>query len=77
MPARFAGIVTAPKNMTVHAQVIWGAQRLALEIKKHATPICEIPGLPDWHTVRGKHLLQQDSLNELAEHIANLVATTV
>lgn len=71
------GIVTALKNITVPAQVIWGAQDPALKMKKYAPPICEILGLPDWHRVRGKHFLQEDSPNEIAEHIANLVATTV
>ena len=71
------GIVTALKNMTVPAQVIWGAQDPALKMKKYARPICEILGLPDWHRVRGKHFLQEDSPNEIAEHVANLVATTV
>ena len=72
-----AAIVTALNNLTVPAQVIWGAQDPALKMNKYAPPICEILGLPDWHRVRGKHFLQEDSPNEIAEHIANLVATTV
>lgn len=71
------GIVTALKTMTVPAQVIWGAQDTALAMKKYAPPVCEVLGLPDWHKVRGKHFLQEDSPNEIAEHIANLVATTL
>lgn len=71
------GIVAALKNMTVPAQVIWGAQDSALKMEKYAPPLCEVLGLPDWHKVRGKHFLQEDSPNEIAEHIANLVATTV
>jgi haloalkane dehalogenase len=71
------GIVTALKTMTVPAQVIWGAQDTALAMKKYAPPVCEVLGLPDWHKVRGKHFLQEDSPNEIAEHIANLVATTI
>ena len=46
-------------------------------MKKYARPICEILGLPDWHRVRGKYFLQEDSPNEIAAHIGNLVATTV
>ena len=71
------GIVTALKNMTAPAQVIWGAQDSALKMKQYAPPICEVLGLADWHKVRGKHFLQEDSPNEIAEHVANLVATTV
>lgn len=71
------GIVTALKTMTVPAQVIWGAQDTALAMKKYAPPVCEVLGLPNWHKVRGKHFLQEDSPNEIAEHIANLVATTL
>jgi pimeloyl-ACP methyl ester carboxylesterase len=71
------GIVTALKTMTVPAQVIWGAQDTALAMKKYAPPVCEVLGLRDWHKVRGKHFLQEDSPNEIAEHIANLVATTL
>jgi pimeloyl-ACP methyl ester carboxylesterase len=70
-------IVTALQNLTVPVQVIWGAQDSALKMKKYAPPICEILGLSNWHKVRGKHFLQEDSPNEIAEHIADLVATTV
>ena len=72
-----AAIVTALNNLTVPAQVIWCAQDPALKMKQYAPPICEILGLPDWHRVRGKHFLQEDSPNEIAEHIANLVAPTI
>jgi len=70
-------IVTALQNMTVPAQVVWGAQDSALKMKQYAPPICEVLGLSDWHRVRGKHFLQEDSPNEISEHIANLVASTV
>ncbi len=71
-----AGIVSALKNKTFPAQVIWGAEDSALRMKKYAPPFCRILGLADWHRVRGKHFLQEDSPNEIAEHVVNLVATT-
>ncbi len=70
-------IVTALQNLTVPAQMIWGAQDPALKMNKYAPPICEALDLPDWHKVRGKHFVQEDSPNEIGEHIANLVATTI
>jgi len=72
-----AGIISALKNKTFPAQVIWGAEDTALKMKKHALPFCQVLGLADWHRVRGKHFLQEDSPNEIAEHVANLVATAV
>lgn len=70
-----AGIVTALKNKTFPAQVIWGAEDSALKMKTHAPPFCQVLGLTDWHRVRGKHFLQEDSPNEIAAHVADLVAT--
>jgi haloalkane dehalogenase len=70
-----AGIISALKNKTFPAQVIWGEEDTALKMKKHAPPFCKVLGLTDWHRVRGKHFLQEDSPNEIAEHVANLVAT--
>lgn len=72
-----AGIISALKNKTFPAQVIWGAEDSALKMKKHAPPFCQVLGLADWHRVRGKHFLQEDSPNEIAELVAILVATTV
>lgn len=70
-------IIAALKNITVPVQVIWGAEDPALKMKKYAPPMCYILGLADWHQVRGKHFLQEDSPNEIAEHVANLIATAV
>jgi len=70
-----AGIMTVLKTRTFPAQVIWGAEDPALKMKTHAPPFCQVLGLADWHRVRGKHFLQEDSPHEIAEHVAALVAT--
>lgn len=68
------GIVKALKDKTFPAQVIWGAEDPALKMKTHAPSVCKALGLDDWHSVRGKHFLQEDSPNEIAEFVAGLAA---
>jgi pimeloyl-ACP methyl ester carboxylesterase len=67
------GILTALKNRTFPAQVIWGEQDPALKMGKYAPDICRVLGIENWHKVRGKHFLQEDSPAEIAQHISNLV----
>ena len=70
------GVVTALKNKAFPAQVIWGAEDPALKMKTYALPFCQVLGLSDWHRVRGKHFLQEDSPKEIAQHVADLVASS-
>ena len=67
------GIINVLKNREFPAQVIWGAQDPALKMEKYASELCDVLGLDDWHRVRGKHFLQEDSPAEIAQYIADLV----
>lgn len=67
------GIVTALKARQFPAQVIWGRQDPALRMEKYAPEVCEVLGLDDWHQVRGKHFVQEDSPSEIADLVAQLV----
>ena len=66
------GIVTALKARQFPAQVIWGKQDPALRMEKYAPEVCEVLGLDDWHQVRGKHFVQEDSPLEIAGLVAQL-----
>jgi pimeloyl-ACP methyl ester carboxylesterase len=68
-------IVAALKARTFPAQVIWGAQDPALRMAQYAPDVCEVLGLEDWHQVRGKHFVQEDSPREIAALVAALAKT--
>ncbi len=68
-------ITRALRDRQFPAQVIWGAQDPALKMADYAPDVCEVLGLNDWHRVRGKHFLQEDSPREIAELIAGLART--
>jgi pimeloyl-ACP methyl ester carboxylesterase len=68
-------IVSALKARKFPAQVIWGAQDPALKMSKYAPEVCEVLGLSSWHQVRGKHFLQEDSPQEIAQLIASCIAS--
>lgn len=66
--------VSALKARKFPAQVIWGAQDPALKMSKYAPEVCEVLGLESWHQVRGKHFLQEDSPEEIAELISSFIS---
>ncbi len=68
-----AGIIKALANRRFPAQVIWGAEDPALKMSEHARSVCKALGLDDWHRVKGKHFLQEDSGDDIAELVAGLV----
>ena len=67
-----ARIVNALEQKNFPAQVIWGTQDPALKMQDYAPEICRVLGLPAWHQVKGKHFLQEDSPEEIAELVADL-----
>ena len=67
-------IIDALKNKIFPAQVIWGKQDPALRVQDYAPELCRILGLTEFHEVRGKHFLQEDSPEKIAEFVARLVA---
>lgn len=67
-------IIAALKARQFPAQVIWGAQDPALKMATYAPDVCEVLGLDEWHQVRGKHFVQEDSPREIADLIAQLAA---
>ncbi|SPH24124.1 Haloalkane dehalogenase 2 [Defluviimonas aquaemixtae] len=56
------------------AQVIWGRSDPALRMNKYAPSVCEALGLEGWHEVAGKHFVQEDSFEEIAERISSIAA---
>ena len=68
-----ARIIAALKARSFPAQIIWGAQDPALKMEKFVPDLCEVLGLDDWHQLHGKHFLQEDSPEALAELIAKQV----
>ncbi|MDX1498151.1 MAG: alpha/beta hydrolase, partial [Salinisphaeraceae bacterium] len=65
-------IVAALKARSFPAQVIWGEQDPALKMEKYAPELCEVLGLDDWHRLPGKHFLQEDSPQQIADLVASL-----
>jgi pimeloyl-ACP methyl ester carboxylesterase len=72
-----SNIMATLRRRRFPAQVIWGAQDPALRMDRYAPGICRALGLEDWHRVRGKHFLQEDSPLEIADRVATLVAGAV
>ena len=70
-----ARITAALQNRSYPAQVIWGAQDPALKMKWYAPAMCKVLGLEDWQPMFGKHFVQEDSPNQIAELVAKLVGT--
>lgn len=67
-------IIHALESRRFPAQVIWGKQDPALRIEKYAPELCRILKIKELHEVTGKHFLQEDSPEEIAEYVARLVA---
>ena len=63
-----------------HADHVSGHGRLALEhgvpIRVHGEAVRRAAGLDQIHTVPAKHFLQEDQAPAVAQHIAELVAST-
>lgn len=69
-------ITAALKQRSFPAQVIWGAEDPALKMRNYAPAICEVLGLNDWHRLRGKHFVQEDSPVEIADRVAMLAGAS-
>lgn len=69
-----SGITAALKNRTFPAQVIWGQQDPALRMRDYAPDLIRVLALAKVHEVKGKHFLQEDSPEEIAAHVARLIA---
>ena len=65
-------IVNALENRSFPAQVIWSTRDPALSMHAYAPQICRVLGLNQWHRVQGKHFLQEDAPEEIAEYVAAL-----
>ncbi len=55
------------------AQVIWGKQDPALRMNRFAPGVCAALGVETWHEVNGKHFLQEDSYEDIAELISAMI----
>lgn len=69
------GIVAALRERKFPAQIIWGGDDPALPVRKYVHELLEVLGLESWHTVHGKHFLQEDSPRDIAARIARLAAS--
>ncbi|MGB1581666.1 MAG: alpha/beta fold hydrolase, partial [Nevskiales bacterium] len=65
-------ILAALKARQFPAQVVWGAQDPALKMDDYAPQLCEVLGLEDWHRLPGKHFVQEDSPQAIADLVAQL-----
>lgn len=59
-------------NRSFPAQIIWGADDPTLSVEKHVKYFLDILGLEQWHSIHGKHFLQEDSPHEISVRIAHL-----
>lgn len=55
-------------------QLIWGMKDRALKFKKHGKRIMEVAGLKDVTRLPGKHFLQEDCFDDIAQQIARFVS---
>ena len=68
-----ARILPALRDRTFPAQVVWGRDDSELSMDDKGEEARELLGLERVHPVDGRHLLQEDSPAEIADHIAALV----
>jgi pimeloyl-ACP methyl ester carboxylesterase len=68
-------IIKALRKKKFPAQVIWGTKDPALKMLDYAPQICRVLRLPEWHQVKGKHFLQEDSPKRIADRVAELIAS--
>jgi len=45
-------------------------------MEKYAPELCRVLGLVEFNEARGKHFLQEDSPEKIAEYVARLVANS-
>ncbi len=53
-------------------QAVWGELDKALRVDEHALPVKEIVGEENFHRVPGKHFLQEDCHEAIAQHVAQI-----
>jgi len=66
-------IVSAPQNRKLVAQAICGDQDPIPGMADYAPEIFRVLGIDTWHQVRGKHFLQEDSPQEIADLVEERV----
>ncbi|MBY5162368.1 alpha/beta hydrolase [Nitriliruptoria bacterium AS10] len=57
-------------------QAVWGELDPALRVDEHARPVVEIVGEANFHRVPGKHFLQEDCHEAVADHVASIASRT-
>lgn len=60
--------VDAVRNLKVPKQVIWGANDPALSLKEHGYRHRDAMDIQRFHTVPGKHFLQEDYADDIVDH---------
>lgn len=55
-------------------QAVWGELDKALRVDEHGIPVKELVGEENFHRVPGKHFLQEDCHEAIAEHVAAIAA---
>lgn len=55
-------------------QAVWGERDPALRLDEHARPVRELVGEDNFHRVPGKHFLQEDCHEAIADHVAQIAA---
>ncbi|WP_172294664.1 alpha/beta fold hydrolase [Pseudoruegeria sp. HB172150] len=69
-----ARIKAALAARTYPAQVVWGRDDPTLRMTRYAPAVCAALGVENWHEVAGKHFLQEDSFEEIAELVRAIAA---
>ncbi len=57
-------------------QAVWGEYDKAVSVDKYGSPVREIVGAANFHRVPGKHFLQEDCHEAIADHVATIAART-
>ena len=53
-------------------QAVWGELDTALRVDEHAVPVMDLVGEDNFHRVPGKHFLQEDCHEAIADHVAQI-----
>lgn len=69
-----AAILEALATRRYPAQVVWGERDTALSVDEHGEHAREALGLSEIHRLDGKHFVQEDAPDEVAERVAALAS---
>lgn len=64
-------------SATYPVQAVWGELDTALRVDDHGRTVEEIVGEGSFHRVPGKHFLQEDCHEAIADHVAEIAARSV